>query len=286
MQKKNEYKKRISNDVRFLFAEEAQALVVEALMSGETGNKTAAKLADRAEGVNAPVMHPRCRCTTTFDMNYVQRRARDPLTGRNSIIDGNVTYSQWKESLTAEQKSALDLAKKKNGNGARDKLQHVQYQKVLGRKVVPQSFDKFQDLKYNDTERWKFIKLDYSRQNELIQNPNMALPNAKDATIADEKFTQYLFDGSHPEGLAKGKIFTERLGYDINNYQDLKAAILCKAEKYPVKYKGNNGHGDRYEQKIILYGSKDTPANVVVAWFVEDENKTRMASTYIKEVNR
>ncbi len=208
------------------------------------------------------------------------------MTGRNSIIDGNITYSQWKESLTAEQKSALDLAKKKNGNGARDKLQHVQYQKVLGRKVVPQLFDKFQDLKYNDTERWKFIKLDYSRQNELIQNPNMALPNAKDATIADEKFTQYLFDGSHPEGLAKGKIFTERLGYDINNYQDLKAAILCKAEKYPVKYKGNNGHGDRYEQKIILYGSKDTPANVVVAWFVEDENKTRMASTYIKEVNR
>lgn len=205
-------------------AEEAQALVVKALMSGEAGNKTAAKLAerfevnkfravtlvrtetahihqeadfkayedleikkykylatldyatcelcqpldgrtfnvsDRAEGVNAPVMHPRCRCTTTFDMNYVQRRARDPLTGRNSIIDGNVTYSQWKESLTTEQKSALDLAKKKNSNRTRDKLQHTQYQKVLGRKVVPQSFDKFQELKYNDKERWGEIKNAY-----------------------------------------------------------------------------------------------------------------------------
>ena len=158
MQKKNEYKKRISNDVRFLFAEEAQALVVEALMSGETGNKTAAKLADRAEGVNAPVMHPRCRCTTTFDMDYVQRRAREPLTGRNSIIDGNITYSQWKESLTAEQKAALELARKKDSRKAADKLQHAQYQKVLGRKVVPQSFDKFQEIKYNDIERWKDLK--------------------------------------------------------------------------------------------------------------------------------
>ena len=162
MQKKNEYKKRISNDVRFLFAEEAQALVVEALMSGETWNKTAAKLADRAEGVNAPVMHPRCRCTTTFDMNYVQRRARDPLTGRNSIIDGNVTYSQWKESLTAEQKSALELTRKKNRNRARDKLQYIQYQQVIGRKNAPKSFDKFQELKYNDNEEWHLLK-DYKK---------------------------------------------------------------------------------------------------------------------------
>ena len=205
------------------------------------------------------------------------------MTGRNSIIDGNITYSQWKASLTAEQKAALELARKKDSRKAADKLQHVQYQKVLGRKVVPQSFDKFQELKYNNKERWEFIKLDYRRQNKLIQDPSLTLPNAKTATADDRKFTNYLFGGTNKEGLAKGKAFESRLGYNIDNYKDLKAEILSKAKEYPVAYKGNNGHGDKYEQKIIVYGSKDTPANVIVGWLVE-KNNTKMTSTYIKEV--
>lgn len=242
-------------------------------------------VSDRAEGVNAPVMHPRCRCTTTFDMNYVQRRARDPLTGRNSIIDGNITYSQWKASLTAEQKAALELARKKDSRKAADKLQHVQYQKVLGRKVVPQSFDKFQELKYNNKERWEFIKLDYRRQNKLIQDPSLTLPNAKTATADDRKFTNYLFGGTNKEGLAKGKAFESRFGYNINNYKELKSEILKKADKYPVKVKNSDVHGVGYEQKIVLYGYKNKPANVVIGW-KEKEGKTWLTSAYIKEVGR
>lgn len=239
----------------------------------------------RQEGVNAPVMHPRCRCTTAPDMDYINRRARDPISGRNYIIDGNTTYAQWAESLTPQQKSALELARKKDSRKAADKLQHTEYQKVLGRKTVPQSFDKFQDLKYNDVERWSFIKLDYKRQNELKQNPELALPNADKATADSRKFTEYLFGGNYPNGLAKGEAFTSRLGYDINNYDELKKEILKKASKYPVKLKNSDVHGDGYEQKIILYGIKDKPSNVVVGWKTKNE-KTWLTSAYIKEVDR
>lgn len=240
-------------------------------------------VSQRQEGVNAPVMHPRCRCTTTPDVDYANRRARDPITGKSSVIDGNVTYEQWVKNMTPQQKSALELARKKDSRASADKVQYVKYRNALGLKTMPSSFDKFQDLKYNDVERWRFIKLDYKRQNELKQNPELALPNAKKATADERKFTEYLFGGTNKAGLAKGKAFESRLGYNIDNYKDLKAEILSKAKEYPVAYKGNNGHGDKYEQKIIVYGSKDTPANVIVGWLVE-KNNTKMTSTYIKEV--
>lgn len=240
-------------------------------------------VSQRQEGVNAPVMHPRCRCTTTPDVDYANRRARDPITGKSSVIDGSVTYEQWVANMTPQQKSALELAKHKNSRRAADKVQYVQYRHALGYKTIPRSFDKFQDLKYNDKEQWQFIKLDYKRQNELKEHPELALPNAKKATADEKKFTEYLFGGTNKAGLAKGKAFESRLGYNIDNYKDLKAEILSKAKEYPVAYKGNNGHGDKYEQKIIVYGSKDTPANVIVGWLVE-KNNTKMTSTYIKEV--
>lgn len=54
---------------------------------------------------------------------------------------------------------------------------------------------------------------------------------------------------------------------------------------YPVKSKGNSGYGTTYEQKMILYGKKSIPANVVVAWILEN-GVPRITSAYIKEVKR
>ena len=138
--------------------------------------------------------------------------------------------------------------------------------------------------KYNEAEKWKFMKLDYQRRNELLEHPELKLPNAENAVAADAKFERYLFGGTHPEGLAKGKAFTSRLGYDIDNWSKLKQAIIGSAPKYPATSKGTNGYGKHmYEQKIVLSGLKGAPANVVVGWSA-DENSVTMASAYIKEV--
>ena len=99
----------------------------------------------------------------------------------------------------------------------------------------------------------------------LVRNPNLALPNAA-ATVDNRKFTHYLFGGTNEKGLAKGRAFTSRLGYDINNYDKLIDEILKKTERYPAKFKGNNGHGDKYEQNMILYGLKNKPADVLIGW--------------------
>ena len=164
-----------------------------------------------------------------------------------------------------------------------DIRQHKEYRSILGADV-PKDFDMFRTIKYNDPERFDFIKLDYRRRNRLIRNPELKLPNAENAKAATEKFTKYLFDGTHPDGLAKGAAFSSRLGYSIDNWEGLRREILKRAPLYPATLKDNNGYGDRYSQKIVIYGKKGTPANVVVGWLHKPDGSVSMSSAYIKEV--
>lgn len=118
-------------------------------------------LSEAREGYNYPVLHPLCRCTTTIAVDLKNRRARDPLTGKNDIVDGSVTYQEWYNSLSDEQKEALKLSKRKDSNRTSDKLQHAKYVKVLGTKEVPRSFDKWIDIRYNDSEKYSELKSKY-----------------------------------------------------------------------------------------------------------------------------
>ena len=66
--------------------------------------------------------------------------------------------------------------------------------------------------------------------------------------------------------------------------KELQDEIRKKASQYPSIYKDNDGYGNRYEQRIILYGEKGTPANVIVGWLNKPDGSTVMTSAYIKEV--
>lgn len=242
---------------------------------------------DRKAGKNYPPMHPWCRSTTISvidedELRNMKRRAYNPKTGRTETVPANMTYDQWYKKYVKGNAQA-EAEEKSVQNAAADKKQYERYREILG-KDAPKRFADFQEMKYNDTEKWRFTKLDYQRRNELLQHPELKLPNAENAMAADAKFEKYLFGGSHPEGLAKGDAFSSRLGYDAENWNSLKKQIIARAPQYPALSKGVNGYGKHmYEQKIILYGLKGTPANVVVGWSADDKSVT-MASAYIKEV--
>ena len=242
---------------------------------------------DRKAGKNYPPMHPWCRSTTISvidedELRNMKRRAYNPKTGRTETVPANMTYDQWYKKYVKGNAQA-EAEEKSVQNAASDKKQYERYREILG-KDAPKRFADFQEMKYNDTEKWRFTKLDYQRRNELLQHPELKLPNAENAMAADAKFEKYLFGGSHPEGLAKGDAFSSRLGYDAENWNSLKKQIIARAPQYPALSKGVNGYGKHmYEQKIVLYGLKGTPANVVVGWSADDKSVT-MASAYIKEV--
>lgn len=244
------------------------------------------KLSDREIGVNWPPLHPWCRSTVVpyFGSNKARRFARDPKTGKGYYVPGDISYEEWHKKYVVNKygKDKMEIMEKKVKNKASDREQYEKYKDIL-EKDAPRSFDKFQDLKYNNSEDWKFIKLDYSRRNKLINNPELKLPKIDTATIDDRKFTEYLFAGKNKDGLIKGKLITDKLGYSIDNYKDFKKEILERGALYPAKLKSEINQGHRYETRTFFYSKDKSPVNVEIGWLV-NKDKTHMTSVYINEV--
>lgn len=120
-------------------------------------------------GVTVPPFHPRCRGTTVpyFDdmEEYGERFARD-LDGSTFYVPADTTYEQWKQMQDDKYgDGSVDKARKMVYNKSADLKQYEQYKQVLGNNA-PQSFKEFQQIKYDDSQQWKYTKglVDYLRK--------------------------------------------------------------------------------------------------------------------------
>ncbi|WP_053092364.1 minor capsid protein [Streptococcus constellatus] len=58
------------------------------------------KVSERKTGVNYPPLHPWCRSTTVahfddVDLSNLERRARDPETGKTQLVPADMSYDEW-----------------------------------------------------------------------------------------------------------------------------------------------------------------------------------------------
>lgn len=102
--------------------------------------------------------HPWCRTVTVpyFEDNYTERFARG-ADGKVDYVDGDMKYEDWFRSLSKDKQDRMRFDRKKAKNYIQDKAQYEKYKTVLG-KEMPSSFDKFQELKYNNGKEWEEIK--------------------------------------------------------------------------------------------------------------------------------
>jgi NAD+--asparagine ADP-ribosyltransferase len=128
------------------------------------------KVKDAVPGKNMPALHPYCRSTTRAYfgpdiLKGIQRRARDPVTGKTYLVPADMTYEQWYEEHVVNKygRDQADVMKKKVQNDAADRKQYERYKTALGTDA-PKSFAGFQELKYNRVEEWKQLELDYKKQ--------------------------------------------------------------------------------------------------------------------------
>lgn len=139
-----------------------------------------------------------------------------------------------------------------------DKVQYVKYRNALGLKTMPSSFDKFQDLKYNDVERWKEIKALYREETKpylqkrfdyILQNgeknfiPTGAVMTsartiARKGSKTDLRVEDNLinaFGGQQDEWKKRvGKIESEKYIFDVHWYE-----LNGKQYEAKVKYRGD-----------------------------------------------
>ena len=225
------------------------------------------KVKDAVIGKTLPPLHPfdRCIIVRHVEATSEQTRFARDMQGNGIKVPAGTTYEQW----AAQQ--------------GPDKVQYEEYRKLLGENPFTVDFATFQQAKYSNSEAYALLKLDYRRRSTLAADPTLALPMAETATIAPEKFTGYIFNPENVDGWAKGVAFESHLGYNVSNWEALSKAIMSGATQYPCTLKGQNMQGARYEQRMILYGIRGMPANVVVGWLAE-LTSTHMTTAYIKEV--
>lgn len=237
---------------------------------------------------NYPPFHSFCRTVAAAyfgDETFVGKHQVNNPLGHSIELPAGTTWHEWEQALIDKYgKEAIEIEQMKATNYSSDAELFDRYNDLMP-DDMPETFDDFQMMKYNDDRDWHMLQLDYERRMRLRRNPELALPSADKATAADAKFAGYLFGGKHQSGLAKGQNFESVLGYSASNWQDLKHQVIDLAPHFPAKLTRtlpNNGGGG-WQQQIIVKGPNGHLANVRVAWAVT-EKETRMTTMFINEV--
>ncbi|MEA5084364.1 MAG: minor capsid protein [Lachnospiraceae bacterium] len=115
-------------------------------------------------GVNAPPLHPWCRSTTVpyFNDEFTadEKRAARGEDGKTYKVPADMKYKNWHDKRVKTNTDML-IQEQKLKNKYSDQKQYEKYKEVLG-KNSPKSFDKFQELKYNNSDKWSMLQ-DYKR---------------------------------------------------------------------------------------------------------------------------
>ena len=120
---------------------------------------------DKQVGVNCNPMHPNCRSTTIpyFDDMQGSRAARG-VDGKTYSVDRNMSYRDWYNSLSDEDKKQMEILAKMDKNKSLDEEQYKKYKLVYG-KEIGNNLEEFQKMKYSDNEKW--VKYKQERQSKL-----------------------------------------------------------------------------------------------------------------------
>ena len=138
-------------------------------------------------GENFPPLHPNCRSTRGYIEGFedeIKRRARNPITGENEVID-NISYKEWyNNNVLKYGQDNVDSEYKKIKNESNDKKQFENYKKVLSNdEIIPKKFEDFQKIKYNNNEEYK-LKLN---EIKLLIHYNKAISNGEVSALIDFK---------------------------------------------------------------------------------------------------
>lgn len=216
------------------------------------------KVSEIREGENYPSMHPRCRCTTTMNMQYTGRSARNVFTGKSETVDGSVTYKEWRDSMSDEEKAAFELAQKKDSRRTADKARYAQYKSVLGAENMPKTLDEFQNVMYNGGEEAERLKLSYKTVGEI---------NSKDWTDSFKDKARQAYFNFRSENIemsshAIARFLSRKDGAKGITYTFDDIVRQCRM---PVNYVQPDGRRVKfYNSTAIIYNSdNDTVVSIV-----------------------
>ncbi len=108
------------------------------------------------------------------------------------------------------------------------------------------------------------------------------LPNMEQAVFTEGKFTGYFLNPDHPTGGHKAVVFEKVLGYNKNNWQDLRSEMQKGLLKYRYSRYEVTQHGEKFEVQMMIKGPTGRYAKVKTAWIIDKgQSNPRIVSAYI-----
>lgn len=119
-------------------------------------------MSDYKPGITAPPFHSWCRTVTVpaflDDLSIGERIARG-IDGKVYYVPSDMKYKDWYKEYIINQsgEKQANFLKQSYKNIKSDKLQYKKYKALFGDRL-PNSFEDFQKLKYNEVEEWETLK--------------------------------------------------------------------------------------------------------------------------------
>lgn len=190
-------------------------------------------LAEHETGINYPPLHPRCRCTTVPVTEFQigsKRAARNPATGKTEYVEKSMTYEEWRKKYVEDDATGT-LADKKYKNARADQQQFEKYSAIF-KTEMPRSLEAFQDMKYNDSEKWSDFQ---SRKQDTLNRMDFADMGDLRGTLGNKEVRQwYKYHDEHiPDLLDTSKPLEEqaRQACELRNTHRTQARELMKDQK-------------------------------------------------------
>lgn len=211
---------------------------------------------DGVPGVNIPPLHPWCRSTTVpeidgADLSAMKRRARDPKTGETYLVPGDMTYEEWRDTyVKTDARARAEFQKYRNEYA--DRNQHQRYLRALGGET-PKSFDKFQDLKYNNREDYEKLKQLYRDEHKPHLQDQLAyvMPNGEKNFIPNRTImsaTKTIAGKGSKRALRVEQQLVELYGGNIGEWKKRVGKVESKKYIFDVHWYELNGK--QYRMKL------------------------------------
>ncbi|SHI90424.1 phage putative head morphogenesis protein, SPP1 gp7 family [Clostridium amylolyticum] len=226
---------------------------------------------------DAPVLplHANCRCT------YIPIIDDDVANNSHAIAKEDVKKEWQRRSIPDEQ-----IKDKMKKNYETDMKQYKKYKEVLGEEL-PKSFDKFQGLKYNNSEEWGKVKDKFSEV--FVTKDFDSIPSFHEncSNLLTRKWYKW-HDENIPNLIDTSKTIQEqaRQAHELRNTYRIQARDLMKDQeerknldtKHP-----NPSFEELIEHKKLKYGLSNEEAYVDIIRSSQTTNKKYDKIAGIKE---
>lgn len=201
--------------------------------------------------------------------------------------DSHSTYfpgiSTADDTWTEKELAEIDQQSKED-----TRQQYAARQAERFRRLAEYSLDADNKKTYQSREMtWKrSIGERYERFNEqyLAKDINELLPSHKSVVVDENKITGYALNKDHPIGRNKAIAFERKLGYTVDNKDDLIREVKKNLSKYKCTRRSETQYGQPYEVSMLIKGANGKYAEVKTGWIIDKGSPNpRLVTIYIDE---